>query len=161
MTTADGAVIPIIAYDQLLREEKNRQTWAAIGAALGAAANGISAANAGYSHGTVSAFGNGGSAFGTWNSYNGGQAFAAQAIANQQNAAMFSRMAETNADQMEAPQVNLRTTTVDPGASFGGQVMFELPKDMRKKKVDYPVVLAVKFGEEVHTFNAVLRYRRK
>jgi hypothetical protein len=40
---ADGTVVPIITYEQLRREEKKRQTWAAIAAGLGAVANSMSA----------------------------------------------------------------------------------------------------------------------
>ena len=45
---ADGTPVAIISYEQLVKEEKKRQMWAAVAAGLAAAGNSMSAANAGY-----------------------------------------------------------------------------------------------------------------
>lgn len=94
---ADGTPVAIITYEQLVREEKRRQTWAAVAAGLAAASNSMAAANSGYYHGTGTYSG---STFGTFGStpyqsstfgtatvsgYDYGQAQVAQSIANQQN----------------------------------------------------------------------------
>lgn len=166
---ADGTDVKIITYEQLVREEKKRQTWAAIAAGLAAAGNSMNAANAGRSYGTAtysgSTFGSyGGRSFnsyssgmGSYSSYNAGQAQMAQSLANAQNQANFSRMAEQNAANMNALKANMRTTTVDPDQMFGGSVMFELPKSVHKMKGDVPVTFIVTIEGESHTFNALLK----
>ena len=168
-TIGDGTAVAIIGYDQLLKEEKRRQTWAAVAAGLAAAGNSMSAANAGYSRGTASYSGNTWGSVGTtsysslntgtvsYSGYNAGQAYAAQSLANHQNQANFERMAALNSDRMEALKQNLRTTTVDPGQVFGGSVMFELPKAARSSKESVPVTFSVRTGGESHTFNVILQ----
>jgi hypothetical protein len=152
--TVEGMAVAVIPYERLLKEEKNRQAWAMVGMALGAAGNSMSASQAGYNYGTVNAYGNGGWATGTYSSYNGGQAYAAQSIANAQNQQMAARFQENKAAAFEALQANLRTTTVDPGEVFGGQITIELPPAVRKSKAPVDLLIRMRMGEEVHTFNA-------
>ncbi|MXP27918.1 hypothetical protein GRI58_03660 [Porphyrobacter algicida] len=156
METSSGEPIEMISYERLVKEEKKRRAWAAVAAGLSAMSNSLAASNAGYTNGTVSAYGSGGWATGTYSGYNGGQAYAAQSIANAQNQANFQRLAETNAAAMQALRVNLRTTTIDPGNSFGGQVMYELPKDVRSSKEPVTILIHVKIGDEMHDFLAHL-----
>jgi hypothetical protein len=170
-TLADGTPVQMITYDQLVHEEKRRQMWSAVAAGLAAAGNSMSAANAGYYHGTTtyngSTYGSvGGTSFnattygsGTYSGYNAGQAALAQSVANAQNQATFARMAETNVSSMEALKGNIRTTTVDPQQMFGGSVMFELPKQARGSKVDVPVTFVVTINGEEHRFDALLKRR--
>ena len=168
---ADGTPIPIITYEQLVREEKRRQTWAAIAAGLSAAGRSMSASSSGYysGMGTYS-----GSTYGTvgyapFNSYStgtvmvsgydAGAAQAAQSAANAQNQEMFARMAEQNAANMQALKSYMRTTTVDPQQMFGGAVTFELPQAARDSKTDVPITFVVTINGEDHKFDAVLRRR--
>jgi hypothetical protein len=170
-TLADGTVVPIITYEQLVREEKRRETWAAIAAGLSAAGRSMSAANSGYysGYGTYS-----GSTFGTFGStpysgttsgtvivsgYNAGAAQAAQSAANIENQQMFAQMTENNASRMGALKAYMRTTTVDPQQMFGGTVQFELPKQVRSSKQDVPVTFIVTINGEQHRFAAVLKRR--
>jgi hypothetical protein len=168
---ADGTPVAIITYEQLVHEEKRRQTWRAIAAGFAAAGNNMAAANSGYYSGTAtysgSTFGTFGSTpysastFGTatYSGYNAGQAAAAQSIANAQNQATFARMAEQNAANMEALKAYMRTTTVDPQQMFGGSVTFELPKEARDSKADVPVTFVVTINGEEHKFDAILKRR--
>jgi hypothetical protein len=168
---ADGTPVAIITYDQLVHEEKRRQTWRAIAAGLAAAGNSMSAASAGYYSGTASYSGTtygslgstpyNSSTFGTatYSGYNAGQAALAQSAANAQNQVIFSNMAEQNAASMEALKAYMRTTTVDPQQMFGGSVTFELPKQARDSKVDVPVMFMVTINGEEHRFDAVLKRR--
>lgn len=132
---ADGSTVPIIGYDQLVREEKKRQTWAAVAAGLGAVGNAMSAANAGYYRGNSFTQGRVGStSFSgttTYSGYNSGVAQIAQANATTQNQLMFAQMSQNNASRMNALKDNIRTTTIDPENLIGGIVMFELPKASR------------------------------
>jgi hypothetical protein len=166
---ADGTPIAIITYEQLVKEEKRRQTWRAVAAGLAAAGNSMNAANFGYysGMGTYS-----GSTYGTFGStpynstttgtvmvsgYDSGRAQAAQSAANVQNQATFARMNEQNVTNMKALKAFMRTTTVDPQQMFGGTVMFELPKAARDSKVDVPVNFVVMINGEQHQFDAVLK----
>lgn len=160
----DGAPVAVISYDRLLKEEKNRQMWAAIAAGMSAAGNNMSAAQAGYSSGYASYSGSTYGRYGTYNSYgsasysgyNGAAAYAAQANANAQNEAMFDRLAASNAANREALKANLRTTTIDPGTGFGGMVTFELPSKARKLKDPVPVHIIVEFAGDKHEFSGQL-----
>jgi hypothetical protein len=170
-TLADGTAVPIITYEQLVHEEKRRETWAAIAAGLSAAGRSMSAANSGY----YSGFGTYNSTtFGTFGStpysgtttgsvmvsgYNAGAAQAAQSAANIENQQMFAQMAESNASRMGALKAYMRTTTVDPQQMFGGTVQFELPKQARSSKDDVPVTFGVTINGEQHRFDAVFKRR--
>lgn len=168
---ADGTPVAIVTYDQLLREEKKRQTWAAVAAGLAAAGNSMSAANSGHYSGTATYSGSTYGSFGstpyrsntvgtaTVTGYNAGQAQVAQSLANQQNQANFARMSEQNASKMQALKVNMRTTTVDPHQMFGGSVTFELPKSARKQKAEIPLTFVVLIEGQVHSFDAILNPR--
>ena len=59
----DGEPTKVFTYEELVAEVKRKQTMLAIAAGLSAVADGVNAANAGYSRqtGTVSVYGNGGS----------------------------------------------------------------------------------------------------
>ena len=156
LETEAGESIAIIPYERLEKEVKNKQRWAAIATGLAAASNSIAASNAGYSNGNVTAYGRGGYSTATFNSYNSGAAYQAQALVNLQNRQSFDRLAHANTAAKEGLGVNLRTTTIDPGASFGGQIVYELPKQLRKVKGPLPIRVKVKAGDEEHVFAATL-----
>ena len=170
-TLADGTAVEIITYERLVREEKKRQTWAAVAAGLAAAGNSMSAANSGYYSSTATYSG---STFGTFGNtpynsrssgmahisgYNSAQAQRAQSVANAQNQASFARLVEQNASSMQELKAYMRTTTVDPQQMFGGSVIFELPKTVHKAKGDVPIAFAVTVNGEAHKFDAVLKRR--
>jgi hypothetical protein len=168
---ADGTPVSIITYEQLVKEEKRRQMWAAVAAGLAAAGNSMSASNSGYYSGmgtyTGSTFGSFGSTpYNAYSSgtvmvsgYDYGRAQAAQSVANAQNQATFARMTEQNAANMKALKAYMRTTTVDPQQIFGGSVMFELPKTARASKTDVPMTFVVTVNGEQHSFDVVLKRR--
>jgi hypothetical protein len=51
----------------------------------------------------------------------------------------------------------MQTTTVDPGAAFGGIVYFDLPPAVRASKDPVPVTLIVRVGSEEHRFRASIQ----
>ncbi|WP_265570867.1 hypothetical protein [Sphingomicrobium nitratireducens] len=161
----DGAeFVPAVTYEQLAKEEKKRQTWAAVGAALGAIGNSMNAANAGYSSGTATTFGNvGGTSFNsftTYSGYNAGQAQAAQQLASLQNQQLFDSLAAQNAAGIAQLKDNMRTTTIDPGEMSGGMIVYDVPKETRKgaKKAGEPieVIFRITTGSEIHDVHALL-----
>jgi hypothetical protein len=156
-TLADGTPVAIITYEQLMHEEKNRETWRAVFAGLAAMNSGRTYGTANYSGSTFGSFGttpyssfSSGSA--TFSTYNPGAA----AVQNQM---IFDRLASTNAASREALKANIRTTTVDPQQMFGGTVMFELPKAARASKADVPLTFVVSIDGEQHKFAALLKRR--
>lgn len=165
-TMADGTPIRILSYAELAAKEKKRQMWAAIAASVSAAGNSMQAASAGYSHsyGTYSAqsYGSFGHAntFGTASvsTYNAGQAYAAQAIAEKKNEELFEQVAHNHAARMASLKAVLNTTTINPGSSYGGTVQFELPKEVRvaAKKDTVEILLKVSAGAEEHLFRLLL-----
>ncbi len=155
--TKDGILIPVIPYSKLVKEEQGRQRWRGIAAGLAAGFNSTAASNAGHSEGSFSALGShGGYVSGTYSSYNAGIAYLAQSQANADNREMFDRMKQNNAAAMRSLTVNLQTTTIRPGTVFGGQVIYEIPKNLRKSKKPIPVEILVKVGEQLHRFDAAI-----
>lgn len=159
-TLVDGTVVPIITYDQLRREEKKRQTWAAIAAGLGAMGNAMSAASAGHYSGNSYSYGRVGSTSyrGTthFSGYNAGVAHIAQANASMQNQMMFSQLSQNNAARMNALKENIRTTTIDPENLAGGAIVFEMPKGVKLPKGQVPIKFLVEAGGETHSFDVIL-----
>ncbi len=160
LETEAGEPITVIPFERLEKELKNKQMWAAIATGLAAASNSMAASNAGYSNGYVSSYGRGGYSTATFNSYNSGAAYQAQALANLQNQQSFDRLAHANAAAKDGLGVNMRTTTIDPGASFGGQIVYELPKQLRKVKGPIPIRVKVKAGDDEHVFSAILMRKK-
>lgn len=150
--------MPTVTYERLVKEEKNRMMWAAVAAGLNAASNNIAASQAGYSSGTVAYSGATYGRYGTVNSYgtgsysgyNAGAAYAAQATANTQNEQIFGRLAAESAASLQALKANLRTTTIDPGSSFGGLIMFDIPPKARKPAEPIPIRIIVEIAGEKH-----------
>lgn len=141
---ADGTVVPIITYDQLAREERSRQTWTAVLAGLAGAANSLAASNAGNSYGYIGRT--------PFSVHNNATSYLAQSLAYQQNRQLFSDVAVIGAQRMQALRQNIRTSTVDPQSSFGGAVVFELPRDRRRIRAPLPIRFAVTVGNETHYF---------
>ncbi len=146
--------IAVIPYERLLKEEENRQMWAAIAVGLSAVSNSLNASLAGNSYGTVNAYGSGGWASATYSAYNPAAASVATSLATMQNQQLFDRLADHKAVGIQALEVNLRTTTVDLGHDFGGMVTYELPKKLRARKTAIPVRVHVRLGNDVHIFHA-------
>ena len=154
---ADRTPVAIITYDQLMHEEKRRETWRGVFAALATMISGQYTENVDYS----------GSSFGTvgTSSYQGftsgtatgsGYDPVAAAVENRQ---IFDRVAERNAAGRHALQQNIRTTTVDPQQVFGGAVTFELPEQARNAKQDVPMTFVVTVDGEEHRFDAIPKRR--
>ena len=163
----DGLPVAVISYERLLKEEKNRQMWAAVAAGFSAAGNNISAAQAGYSYGSASHSGATYGPYGTYNSYgtstysgyNSGAAYAAQTNARAENNALFERLASSNAANLSLLKANLRTTTIDPDMAFGGLVTFELPPEARKLKAPVKVHIIIEFAGDTHVIIGQLVHR--
>jgi hypothetical protein len=49
--------------------------------------------------------------------------------------------------------------TVEPNRAWGGYYVFDMPKDVRTRKSDQPLTIAVRTGDEVHRFAATLQWK--
>jgi len=137
--SAAGA-IEVLAHSALMKEEKTRQAWAAVGAGLAAVSNSMAASSAGYSthQGTArtnaTVYGSGGfaQASATTNfsgtSFSGAAAAAAQQNANAENARLFDQLEAQKQMGEQAIEGALRTHTVQPGEAHAAYVEIELPR---------------------------------
>ncbi len=131
--------------------------WAALAAGLAAAGNNIQAANAGYSNsygsfntntygqiGSTPFYGNSFTS-GSVTTYNPGQAYVAQSLANQQNDQMFANLANQNAARLQEIKEVIATTTVAPGGAYGGLLHFDIPSKIRNQAKKAPVRIQLSF----------------
>lgn len=137
---SSAGALNVLAHTALMKEEKTRQAWAAVGAGLAAVGNSMEASNAGYSthQGTARTnatfYGSGGfaQASATTNfsgtSYSGAAAAAAQQNANAENARLFDRLEAQKQMGEQAIEGSLRTHTVRPGEAHAAYVELELPR---------------------------------
>lgn len=155
--SVDGksVAVRVHRYDELVQEEKNKQTMAAIGAGLAGVGRAMSAANAGYvtSTGSVNTYGYGGHAYGTYTAttYDPLRAQIAQQAANEQTDADFEQIrvqGERNLGALQ--QTILKDNTVLPGEWYGGTVVLDQPAQSGNGPAEY--VVSVQFAGELHEF---------
>jgi hypothetical protein len=154
ITAEAGAVsIAVVTYDQLAKEQKNKGFWKRFAGAMAGGFSSAGAANAGTTTGTVSAYGSGGYAHGTYTTYDPAKAQQAQANANAENRRTMDRIEQNQQAAMAALGDNLRTTTIEPGAFLGGEIVFELPRELRNAKKPTAAIITVKVADETHVFD--------
>jgi hypothetical protein len=154
----DGTIadLKVWSYDELVKEEKNRQTWAAVAAALGGVGRSMDAANAGYSRttGTFNAYNSyGDSAYGTYQSttYNSYQNYTARQLANAQTSAEFAAIRAEGEANLAALQGNIiKNHTLMPGEWYGGTIVLDVPKKSKAGITNYLVSVTVE--SETHQF---------
>lgn len=148
----DGTRIPMLNFDDLSKQERKREGWQNVLLALSMIGNSMAAANAGNTYGTATVAGTGGFGTITYSGYNGAAAAAASRDAAQENAANAERLAHAQSDNRAAIDNVMQRTTVDPGATVGGIVYFDLPAKLRDAKEPVPVTFIVQAGAEAHVF---------
>ncbi len=151
--TANGTSLRVFTYDQLVKEAKTAATWAAVAVALSGAANAYAASQPTTVNTYGSASGNLGYAnyASTSTIYNPANA----ALANSLNQAQTSRSINQIGATLDATLGSLgssvlRTTTIEPGNAFGGNVIVDKPKFAKGEEATLRVV--VTFSGEEHEF---------
>jgi hypothetical protein len=148
--------LPIVTYDQLVSEERTRQTVGALLVGVAAGANSYSAARAGYgsSFGTVNAttYGPNGvyqtSGLVQTSYYNPTAAAIAQSNASAENAAMIAQTIERGqANMATLERTVIKDNTLMPGEWYGGQLHFAPPQETTGEKT---YRIAIKVGGDVH-----------
>lgn len=149
----------VYSYEELVKEEKTRQAWAAVGAALQGMSESMNAANAGYSntYGTYSgsAYSNYGASaygYGSYSSttYDYGAAQAAQNAANARSEARFSRLAEEGRANLQSLSSKiLKKQTIFPNDWHGGIVKIQMPQ---VSETPNSFMVDVTVDNELHSF---------
>ena len=150
--TSDGVVtaLPVIPYEQLASEERNREIAAALLTGVAVAANSYSAAHAGYENVNGMVYTpNGASTFHA-SYYNPTAAAIAQSNANDLNGAMIASTVEAGQRNMETLQhAVLKDNTIMPGEWVGGQVHISPPIAESGKPKTYTIRITI--AGETHT----------
>ena len=158
-TNGQLTALKVFSYDELIAEEKNRKTWAAVAAALQGVGDSMNAANAGYSktYGTYSGsaysnYGKSVSGYGSYSSttYNYAAAQAARNTAQANSEARFARLdAEGRENLKNLSSTILKKETIFPGAWHGGIVKVDLPEVVEQPQ---EIKLFVNVAGEHHEF---------
>jgi hypothetical protein len=120
------ANLKVITYEDLVREERTRQTFAAIGAGLAAAGNSISASQAGYYHASSTVYTPRGSYMVNTTGYSPVAASIAQANANAANAELINAtIARGQANMAQLERAVIKDDTIMPGEWYGGQLYIQ------------------------------------
>lgn len=129
--------MPIITYEMLAQEEKNRQIGIAILTGVAAAGNAYSASQAGYGAYTTPS-----GRTGTF--YSPTAAAIAQGTAAAQNEAMIATTIEAGQRNMAAlERTVIKDNTLMPGEWYGGQLHVSPPTDQGGAQKSYTLVITV------------------
>lgn len=147
----EDAQLKVITYDELVREEQTRQTFAAIGVGLAAAGNSMSAANAGYYHANSTLY----TPRGVYNvrttGYSPTAAAIAQSNANAQNADMINATIEQGrANMANLERAVIKDDTLLPREWYGGQLHIAPLISQGGAQKTYSI--SVEVGGERHEF---------
>ena len=142
---ASDYTIPVVTYEMLVQEEKNRQVAAAILTGVAAVGNSYSASQAGYGRYTTPS--------GRTGTYYSPTANAiAQGNAAAQTDAMISATIESGQRNMAMlEQSVIKDNTLMPGEWYGGQLHLAPPTDQEGRPKNYTIVITV--GTERHVID--------
>jgi hypothetical protein len=119
----NDAQLKVITYEELVSEEKTRQTLAAIGAGLAVAGNAMAASQAGYYNSNSTVYTPRGTYQVNTTGYSPTAAAIAQSNANAQNAELISATIERGqANMATLERAIIKDNTLMPGEWYGGQL---------------------------------------
>jgi hypothetical protein len=152
--------VSLTTYEQAMDAERKRQKREKFWAGFVAFGRMMDAANAGYTYtsGSFSGTANGDffSGFYSGTQYNSGAALAAERDAREMNAEDRAELERRWAYRFAAMSNMLRTTTIEPGAIYGGIASFPITKEMKKVRGPVQVLIHVDLAGERHSFEARL-----
>ena len=142
--------LKVFSHDELVKEEKERQVWAAIAAGISGAADSYSASSAGYSYSTPYSYGNNiyTPALST-PTYNYSAAEAARQEASARSETRFARLETEGRANLMSLSTVLKKQTIFPGETHGGIVVVELPEPSDQLK---EIFFNVNVDGEIHEF---------
>jgi hypothetical protein len=139
--------LKVYTFDELVVEEKRRQTIQAFATGLAVAGNAMSAANAGNYNSTATVYGPRGTATMNVSGYDPTAAAIAQNRVAVQNEAMIADAIATGQSNMGALERSvIKDNTLFPREWYGGQLQFDPPTGSSSKT--YIITLPV--GSDVH-----------
>jgi hypothetical protein len=156
--------VALTTYEEAMEAERRRQRRERFWAGVAALGRGLSAADAGTTYtdgiygGTTSGFVNGKLVtVNTTGTYSGTQhnpvaAVAAQRQAQEMNARDRENLEARWAARSSSHDALLRTTTVDPGAIYGGVATFPVTTQIRRARGAVPITIEVSVAGETHIF---------
>lgn len=160
--------VAVTTYEQAMEDERKRQGREKFWAGVAAFGRGLSAADAGYTYtsGSFSGTSSGwvGNSLVTTHAtgiysgtqYNSGAALAAQRDAREMNAQDRADLEQRWSARSAANENLLRTTTVDPGAWYGGIATFPITREIKKARGPVRLLIHVDMAGERHSFEARL-----
>jgi hypothetical protein len=145
--------LKVITYEQLVSEEKTRQTIAAIGAGLAVAGNAMAASQAGYYNANSTVYTPRGTYIVNTTGYNPTAAAIAQSNANAQNAELIGATIERGQANMAVLERSIiKDNTLLPGEWYGGQLHLQPPSSDDPMKI---YTISVSVGADRHEITVV------
>lgn len=151
--TSSGKIVRVFTYDQLVKEAKNKAAWQAFAVAMAASANAYAASQPA----TINSYGTAYGANGTLNYsststiYNPANTALTNSINQSQTRSNINQITESlDATLSGLGSSILRTTTIEPGNSFGGNVVMDRPVFAADE--DRTLRVIVSFDGEEHEF---------
>ncbi len=144
--------LKIFSYEDLVKEEKDRETWETVSAAVQGVSDSIQAQNAGYSK-TYGTYTYGTSGYGSYSSstYNYAEAQAARNQAEADSDARFARIVDEDQTNMhDLSSTVLKKETIFPKSWYGGIVKIKLPTIT---ETPGKLTITIEAGDEHHVFN--------
>ena len=150
----------VFSHEELIKEEKNRQRWLLVAAAISGAAESYSASQSGYSNHSGSystTINSGNQTYNTSGTYQGrtydpNQARIASEIAAQKNANRVNAIRYDSALKTSRLDNSVaRRNTIFPGQSYTGIVVFDAPRIQSGETRSYTVNIPV--GDDVHVID--------
>jgi hypothetical protein len=154
---ADGEVVAMATHEELegklRRDIKRRQALAALGAAFSAgSANGYTTGSVDYS-GTTN-YGTNFSGSGSYSTYDPALALQQQRAVQAQAAATSQAIQARQLSGAQALQSLVRTSTIQPGETFGGIVAYVAPKSFKRMSDTDLITIVIKLDDEEHRISA-------
>lgn len=144
-----GATVRVFTYAQLEKEAKTAATWAAVAVAVSGAGAAIAANNNAYSTTNTTMYTPRGVYTAQSTTYNPTAAAINTAAATAATAGgLYAIRKDLDATLDRLGGTVLQTTTVEPGDSYGGQIIVEKPK----VAAPYVVEVSARWNDEVYTF---------
>jgi hypothetical protein len=155
MPDGESRPIAVLKFEQLQREERNRQVAQAILVGLAAGANAAAAANSGYYRSNTTLYTPRGTYTATTTGYSPAAAAIASANASAQNNQMIdAAVAQGRANLAKLENEYIKDNTLLPNEWYGGLVGIESPVtdgDHTRKTYQF----RIKVGGDVHVINVV------
>lgn len=148
--------MPVVTYEMLAQEEKNRQIARAVLAGVAAGANTYAASQAGQGSFNAVSHGRYGSVYTTGSYYSPTAAAIAQTNANIQNQAMIASVVEQGrANMANLERGIIKDNTLLPGEWYGGQLHLAPPTASSSGRGQKVYIIGLQVGPDRHDIEVI------